>query len=468
MNSYDVVVIGSGPGGYVAAIRCSQLGMKTAIIEKYSTLGGTCLNVGCIPSKALLSSSHHYEEATKHFADHGIEIPGDIKVNLEKMIGRKQAVVDQTTGGIDFLMKKNNIEVYEGLGSFKDATHVNITKNDGSTETIEAKNIIIATGSKPSNLPFIELDKERIITSTEALKLKEIPKHMIVIGGGVIGLELGQVYYRLGAQVTVIEYQDRILPTMDAGLSKELNKVFKKAKCKMQISHKVQSVERKGDEVIVKAENKKGEVVEFKGDYCLVSVGRRPYTDGLNAEAAGVKINDRGQVKVNEHLQTSASNIYAIGDVIKGAMLAHKAEEEGVFVAEILAGQKPHIDYNLIPGVVYTWPEVAAVGKTEEELKAGNIEYKVGQFPFRALGRARASGDIDGFVKILADKMTDEVLGIHMIGARCADLIAEAVTAMEFRASAEDISRYSHAHPTFAEAIKEAALAATDDRALHT
>ena len=468
MNSYDVVVIGSGPGGYVAAIRCSQLGMKTAIIEKYSTLGGTCLNVGCIPSKALLSSSHHYEEATKHFADHGIEIPGDIKVNLEKMIGRKQAVVDQTTGGIDFLMKKNNIEVYEGLGSFKDATHINITKNEGSTETIEAKNIIIATGSKPSNLPFIELDKERIITSTEALKLKEIPKHMIIIGGGVIGLELGQVYYRLGAQVTVIEYQDRILPTMDAGLSKELNKVFKKAKCKMQMSHKVQSVERKGDEVIVKAENKKGEVVEFKGDYCLVSVGRRPYTDGLNAEAAGVKINDRGQVKVNEHLQTSASNIYAIGDVIKGAMLAHKAEEEGVFVAEILAGQKPHIDYNLIPGVVYTWPEVAAVGKTEEELKAGNIEYKVGQFPFRALGRARASGDIDGFVKILADKMTDEVLGVHMIGARCADLIAEAVTAMEFRASAEDISRYSHAHPTFAEAIKEAALAATDDRALHT
>ena len=467
MNSYDVVVIGSGPGGYVAAIRCSQLGMKTAIIEKYSTLGGTCLNVGCIPSKALLSSSHHYEEATKHFADHGIEIPGDIKVNLEKMIGRKQAVVDQTTGGIDFLMKKNNIEVYEGLGSFKDATHVNITKNDGSTETIEAKNIIIATGSKPSNLPFIELDKERVITSTEALKLKEIPKHMIVIGGGVIGLELGQVYYRLGAQVTVIEYQDRILPTMDAGLSKELNKVFKKAKCKMQMSHKVQSVERKGDEVIVKAENKKGEVVEFKGDYCLVSVGRRPYTDGLNAEAAGVKINDRGQVEVNEHLQTSASNIYAIGDVIKGAMLAHKAEEEGVFVAEILAGQKPHIDYNLIPGVVYTWPEVAAVGKTEEELKAENIEYKVGQFPFRALGRARASGDIDGFVKILADKTTDEVLGVHMIGARCADLIAEAVTAMEFRASAEDISRYSHAHPTFAEAIKEAALAATDDRALH-
>ena len=465
MNSYDVAIIGSGPGGYVAAIRCAQLGMKTAIIEKYSTLGGTCLNVGCIPSKALLSSSHHYEEATKHFSDHGIEIPGEIKVNLEKMIGRKQAVVDQTTGGIDFLMKKNKIDVYEGLGAFKDATHISIEGKDAGE--IEAKHIIIATGSKPSNLPFITLDKERIITSTEALKLKEIPKHMIVIGGGVIGLELGQVYYRLGSQVTVIEYLDRILPTMDAGLSKELNKVFKKAKCKMMLSHKVQSVERKGDEVIVKAENKKGEVIEFKGDYCLVSVGRRPYTAGLNTEAAGVKINDKGQVEVNEHLQTSASNIYAIGDVIKGAMLAHKAEEEGVFVAETIAGQKPHIDYNLIPGVVYTWPEVAAVGKTEEELKAENIEYKVGQFPFRALGRARASGDIDGFVKILADKTTDEVLGVHMIGARCADLIAEAVTAMEFRASAEDISRMSHAHPTFAEAVKEAALAATEDRPLH-
>lgn len=465
MKSYDVAIIGSGPGGYVAAIRCAQLGMKTAIIEKYTTLGGTCLNVGCIPSKALLSSSHHYEEATKHYEEHGIEIPGDIKVNLEKMIARKQAVVDQTTGGIDYLMKKNEIDVYEGLGSFKDATHIKIEGKDAGE--IEAKNIIIATGSKPSNLPFITLDKERVITSTEALKLKEIPKHMIVIGGGVIGLELGQVYYRLGSEVTVIEYMDRIIPTMDAGLSKELNKVFKKAKCNMMMSHKVQSVERKGDEVIVKAENKKGDIVEFKGDYCLVSVGRRPYTDGLNAEAAGVKINGKGQVEVNEHLQTSASNIYAIGDVIKGAMLAHKAEEEGVFVAETIAGQKPHIDYNLIPGVVYTWPEVAAVGKTEEELKSDNIDYKVGQFPFRALGRARASGDLDGFVKILADKTTDEVLGVHMIGARCADLIAEAVTAMEYRASAEDISRMSHAHPTFAEAVKEAALAATEDRALH-
>ncbi|MDT0607755.1 dihydrolipoyl dehydrogenase [Croceitalea rosinachiae] len=467
MSQYDVVVIGSGPGGYVAAIRCAQLGMKTAIIEKYSTLGGTCLNVGCIPSKALLDSSHHYEDAIKHFEEHGIEIPGTVKVNLEKMIGRKQAVVDQTTKGIEFLMNKNKIDVFNGLGSFKDATHINVIKTDGKTEIIEAKKVIIATGSKPSSLPFIEIDKERIITSTEALELKEIPKHMIVIGGGVIGLELGQVYKRLGAEVTVVEYMDRIIPGMDAALSKELMKVLKKQKVKFSLSHKVKSVERKGNQVIVKADDKKGQEVEFVGDYCLVSVGRRPYTDGLTAEAAGVKLDDKGRIEVNAHLQTNVSNIYAIGDVVKGAMLAHKAEEEGTMVAEILAGQKPHIDYNLIPGVVYTWPEVAAVGKTEEELKEAGIDYKVGQFPMRALGRARASMDIDGFVKILADKITDEVLGVHMIGARCADLITEAVTAMEFRASAEDIARMSHAHPTYAEAVKEAALAATEDRALH-
>lgn len=467
MSSYDVAVIGSGPGGYVAAIRCAQLGMKTAIIEKYATLGGTCLNVGCIPSKALLDSSHHYEDAVKHFEEHGIEIPGEIKVNLEKMVSRKQGVVDMTTKGIQFLMDKNKIEVFEGLGSFKDATHINIKKNNGKTETIEAKNIIIATGSKPSTLPFIKVDKERVITSTEALKLKEIPKHMIIIGGGVIGLELGQVYKRLGAEVTVVEYMDRIIPTMDAALSKELMKTMKKQKAKFALSHKVKSVERKGNEVIVKADNKKGEEVSFTGDYCLVAVGRSAYTDGLNLEAAGVKVEERGRVAVNAHLQTNVSNIYAIGDVIKGAMLAHKAEEEGTLVAEIMAGQKPHIDYNLIPGVVYTWPEVAAVGKTEEELKEAGVEYKVGQFPMRALGRSRASGDVDGFVKILADKKTDEVLGVHMIGARCADLITEAVTAMEFRASAEDIARMSHAHPTYAEAVKEAALAATADRALH-
>jgi len=465
MSKYDVAVIGSGPGGYVAAIRCAQLGMKTAIIEKYSTLGGTCLNVGCIPSKALLDSSHHYEDAVKHFKEHGIDIPGEIKVNLKQMIARKQGVVDTTTGGIDFLMKKNKIDVYEGVGSFKDATHITIKGKDKGE--IEATNIIIATGSKPSSLPFIKIDKERIITSTEALKLKEIPKHMIVIGGGVIGLELGQVYKRLGAEVSIVEYMDRIIPTMDAALSKELNKVFKKAKFKMNMSHKVKSVERNGDEVIIKADNKKGEEVEFKGDYCLVSVGRRPYTDGLNAEAAGVKLDDKGRIETNNHLQTNINNIYAIGDVVKGAMLAHKASEEGSLVAEIIAGQKPHIDYNLIPGVVYTWPEVAAVGKTEEELKEAGVAYKSGSFPMRALGRSRASMDTDGFVKILADEKTDEILGIHMIGARCADLIAEAVVAMEFRASAEDIARMSHAHPTFAEAIKEAALSATEDRALH-
>ncbi len=467
MSQFDVTVIGSGPGGYVAAIRSAQLGFKTAIIEKYPTLGGTCLNVGCIPSKSLLSSSHHYEEATKHFEEHGIEITGEVKVNLEKMIARKQAVVDQTSSGVKYLMDKNKITVLEGVGSFEDATHVKVTKNDGSSEVIESKYTIIATGSKPSNLPFIKLDKDRIITSTEALKLKKIPKHLVIIGGGVIGIELGQVYLRLGAQVSVVEYMDRIIPGMDASLSKELTKVLKKQGMKFYVSHKVQSVERNGNAVHVKAENKKGELLELEGDYALVSVGRSPYTKGLAAEKAGVKLTERGQVEVNGHLQTTASNIYAIGDVVRGAMLAHKAEEEGVMVAEILAGQKPHIDYNLIPGVVYTWPEVAAVGKTEEELKETGVAFKAGSFPFKALGRARASGDTDGFVKILADATTDEILGVHMIGARCADLIAEAVIAMEYRASAEDISRMSHAHPTFAEAIKEAALAATDNRALH-
>ncbi|ESU28275.1 dihydrolipoyl dehydrogenanse [Flavobacterium limnosediminis JC2902] len=466
MSSFDVVVIGSGPGGYVAAIRCAQLGMKTAIIEKYSTLGGTCLNVGCIPSKAMLASSHHYEEL-QHFADHGIEVSGDVKVNLEKMVARKQAVVDQTSGGVKYLMDKNNITVYNGVGSFENATTVNVTKADGSVEKVEAKNVIIATGSKPSSLPFIKIDKERIITSTEALKLPKVPEHLVIIGGGVIGLELGQVYLRLGAKVSVVEFMDRIIPGMDGGLSKELTKVLKKQGMKFYTSHKVQAVDRAGEGVVVKAENAKGEIITLEGDYALVSVGRRPYTDGLNADKAGVKVTERGQIEVNDHLQTTASNIYAIGDVVRGAMLAHKAEEEGVMVAEFLAGQKPHIDYNLIPGVVYTWPEVAAVGKTEEQLKEAGVAYKSGSFPFKALGRARASADIEGFVKILADAKTDEVLGIHMIGARAADLIAEAVTAMEFRASAEDISRMSHAHPTFAEAIKEAALAATENRALH-
>ena len=467
MSSFDVVVIGSGPGGYVAAIRCSQLGFKTALIEKYSTLGGTCLNVGCIPSKALLDSSHHYHDATKHMAEHGVEISGEIKFNIDQMMARKVKVVDQNVVGIKYLMDKNKITVFEGVGAFEDATHIKITKTDGSSETVEAKNTIIATGSKPSTLPFIKIDKEKIITSTEALKLKEVPKHLVVIGGGVIGLDLGQVYLRLGAQVSVVEYLDRIIPGMDASLSKELTKVLKKQGMKFYTSHKVKSVERNGDGVQVQAENAKGETITLDGDYALVSVGRKPFTEGLNVEKAGVKITERGMIEVNDHLQTNVPNIYAIGDVVRGAMLAHKAEEEGVFVAEVIAGQKPHIDYNLIPGVVYTWPEVAAVGKTEEQLKEAGVEYKVGSFPFKALGRSRASGDTDGFVKILADAKTDEVLGIHMLGARTADLIAEAVVAMEFKASAEDIARMSHAHPTYAEAMKEAALAATENRAIH-
>ncbi len=464
MNQYDVAVIGSGPGGYVCAIRCAQLGMKTAIIEKYSTLGGTCLNVGCIPSKALLDSSHQYHDAIHKFEAHGINI-GTPSVDFGQMIKRKQGVVDQMTKGIDFLMKKNKIDVYTGMGSFVNATTLQI---DGEkSEKIEAKNIVIATGSKPMSFPGMEIDKDRIISSTEALSLKEIPKHLIVIGGGVIGLELGSVYKRLGADVSVVEYAPSIISTMDAGLGKELTRVLKKSKMKFHLNHKVTSVTNTGKGVVIKAEGKKGEVT-LEGDYCLVSVGRKPYTDGLGAENAGVKLDDRGRVETNDHLQTSVPNIYAIGDVVKGAMLAHKAEEEGVLVAEMLAGQKPHINYNLIPGVVYTWPEVASVGKTEEELKAAGVEYKAGQFPFRANGRAVAGMDLDGFVKILADKETDEVLGAHMIGARAADMIAEVAVAMEFRASAEDIARTCHAHPTTSEVTKEAALAATENRAIHS
>ncbi|MBE7651888.1 dihydrolipoyl dehydrogenase [Tenacibaculum finnmarkense] len=463
---YDLIVIGSGPGGYIAAIRAAQLGSKVAIIEKYSTLGGTCLNVGCIPSKALLDSSHHYYDAVHHFDAHGITVEKP-SFDFTKMVDRKANIVETTTGGIKYLMDKNQITVHEGLGSFEDATHVKVTKNDGTSEVIEGTNIIIATGSKPSTLPFIKLDKERVITSTEALKLKEVPKHLLVIGGGVIGLELGSVYKRLGADVTVIEYAPKITPTMDADVSKELTKVLKKQGMKINANHGVTSVERNGDEVIVKATNKKGEEVTFTGDYCLVAVGRKAFTKGLDLEKAGVKLTDRGMIDVNDHLQTSASNIYAIGDVVRGAMLAHKAEEEGVVVAEFLAGQKPHIDYNLIPGIVYTWPEVAAVGKTEQELKDADVAYKVGKFSMRALGRSRASGDLDGFVKVLADKNTDEVLGVHMVGARVADLIMEAAVAMEFRASAEDLARICHGHPTYSEAIKEAAKGAWDGKPLN-
>ena len=465
-QSYDLVVIGSGPGGYVCALRAAQLGMKTALVEKSATLGGTCLNVGCIPSKSLLDSSEHFYQAKKTFKEHGIDISEPV-VNMEQMITRKASVVQQTCDGVQYLMDKNKIDVHQGWGRFEDAQTVVVAKEDGSEESLSTKNVVIATGSEPGNLPFITLDGERIITSTEALELKEVPSHMIIIGGGVIGLELGSVYARLGAQVSVVEYADRIIPGMDSSMSKELMKSMKKLGVKFFTSHQVNEVTRNGDEVTVKAKDKKGNVVEWTGDRCLVSVGRRPFTDKLGLAKAGLETDERGRIPVNAHLQTTKPHIYAIGDVVRGAMLAHKAEEEGVLVAEYMAGQKPHIDYNLIPNVVYTWPEVAGVGKTEEQLKEEKADYKTGQFPIRALGRARASMDIEGMVKILADAKTDEVLGVHIISARAADMIAEAVVAMEFRASAEDIARISHAHPTYMEAVKEAALDATEKRPLH-
>ena len=464
---YDVAIIGSGPGGYVAAIRCAQLGMKTAIIEKYDTLGGTCLNVGCIPSKALLDSSEHYHNAAHKFETHGIKL-SNLKVDMPQMIQRKDDVVDQTCKGVEFLMKKNKIDVLHGHGSFVSASKIKVTKEDGSSSEIDTKKVIIATGSKPITPPAFAYDKNRVITSTEALNIKKVPKRMIVIGAGVIGLELGSVYARLGTEVEVIEYQDRILPGMDKDCAKELQRSLKKIGVKFHLKHMVTGVKATKTSVTVDFQKRDTEdVIQTKADYCLVAIGRRAYTDNLGLENVGITTDDRGRIEVDNHLQTNVPNVFAIGDVIKGAMLAHKAEEEGVLVAEFLAGQKPHIDYNLVPNVIYTWPEVAAVGKTEEQLKAAAVNYKSGQFPMRALGRARASMDTDGFVKILADAQTDEVLGVHMIGARAADLIAEAVTAMEFRASAEDIARMSHSHPTYAEAIKEAALAATENRALH-
>lgn len=466
MEKFDVTVIGSGPGGYVAAIRCAQLGMKTAIIERYSTLGGTCLNVGCIPSKALLDSSEHFHNATHTFTEHGIDVK-EVKVNLKQMIRRKGDVVKQNCDGIAFLMKKNKITVFTGHGSFVDKNTIEIAAEDGKKTQIESAKTIIATGSKPSTLPGIEIDKKRVITSTEALELTEVPKHMVIIGGGVIGLELGSVYARLGAKISVVEFTGGIIGTMDASLGKELQKSLKKLGFEFYFNHKVTGTSAKAKEVTVTAENAKGEKVEIKGDYCLVSVGRKPYTDNLGLDKAGVKVDNRGRIETDDHLQTNVAGIYAIGDVVKGAMLAHKAEEEGVFVAETMAGQKPHINYNLIPGVVYTWPEVAAVGYTEEQLKEQGKKYRTGSFPFKASGRARASMDMDGFVKVLADETTDEILGVHMIGPRVADMIAEAVVAMEYRASAEDISRMSHAHPTYTEAMKEACLDATGKRALH-
>jgi dihydrolipoamide dehydrogenase len=462
---YDVIVIGSGPGGYVCAIRCAQLGFKTAIIEKYNTLGGTCLNVGCIPSKALLDSSEHFHNAANHFKEHGIDISEPI-ANITQMIKRKSGVVKSNVDGIAYLMKKNKIDVHTGVGSFIDKHTVKVTSTDGKETKLEADKIVIATGSKPTPLPFAPFDKKRIISSTEALELKEIPKHLIVIGGGVIGMELGSVYARIGSKVSVVEFLDSIIPTMDSTMGKELLRSTKKLGIDFHLGHKVTGIDAKGKEVIVTAEDKQGKGLELKGDYCLVSIGRRPYTEGLGLENVGIEL-ERGMIPVDDHLKTKVDHIYAIGDVVRGAMLAHKAEEEGVMVAEQMAGQKPHINYLLIPGVVYTWPEVASVGYTEEQLKEKGIAYKMGSFPYKALGRARASMDLDGLVKILADKTTDEILGVHIIGARAADMIAAGVTAMEFRASAEDVSRMSHAHPTYMEAVKEACLAATENRPIH-
>ena len=465
--SYDVTVIGSGPGGYVAAIRAAQLGLKTAIIERYNALGGTCLNVGCIPSKALLDSSEHYHNAREKFALHGIGIK-ELSLDMPQMIKRKSEVVDQTVKGLEFLMKKNKIDVHTGHGSFITKNKIKITGEKGKITEIETDKVIIATGSKPITPPAFNYDKKRVITSTEALNITKVPKKMVIIGGGVIGLELGSVFARLGTQIDVVEYLDRIIPGMDKDCGRELSRALKKLGMKFYLKHMVTAVKGTSRSVTVDVQKRDSdETFQLKADYCLVAIGRRPYTDNLGLENIGVEKDDKGRIQVDEHLETNVKGVYAIGDVIKGAMLAHKAEEEGVLVAETIAGQKPHIDYNLIPGVVYTWPEVAAVGKTEEELKEAGVPYKTGKFPMKALGRARASTDTEGMVKILAHEETDEILGVHMVGPRTADMIAEAVALMEFRASAEDAARMSHAHPTYTEAFKEAALAATDNRPIH-
>lgn len=465
---YDVIVIGSGPGGYVAAIRCAQLGMRTAIVERYPTLGGTCLNVGCIPSKALLDSSEHYYAAKHHFKTHGIDLK-DLKVNMPQMIRRKNQVVLENNKGVEFLMKKNKVDVYHGHASFLTPKTIQVAQKEEGNLMLEARNVIIATGSKPTVPAHFNYDKKRVITSTEALNIEQVPGKMLIIGGGVIGLELGSVYARLGTEVSVVEYMDRILPTMDADCSRELSKSLKALGIQFYLRHAVTEVTPTKTQVKVVAQSRDDESkkLTFEADYCLVSIGRRPYTDGLGLENIGLALDEKGRIPVNDHLETAVPGVYAIGDVIRGAMLAHKAEEEGVFVAERLAGQKPHIHYHLIPNVVYTWPEVAGVGHTEEELKEKGVPYKVGKFPFRALGRARASMDLDGMAKVIAHAETDEILGVHIVGARAADMIAEAVALMEFRASAEDAARMSHAHPTYTEAFREAALAATANRPIH-
>lgn len=459
-DKFDVIVIGAGPGGYVAAIRCAQLGLKTACVEKRKTLGGTCLNIGCIPSKALLHASEKYEDAAHHMGDMGIETSA--KVNLKKMMGFKDSVVDSNTKGIEFLFKKNKITRIEGTGKIAAKDKVEV---DGTT--YEADNIIIATGSDVISLPGIEIDEKKIVSSTGALALDKVPKSMIVIGGGVIGLELGTVYRRLGADVTVVEYLDQILPGMDGEVRKEAEKIFKKQGITFKTGAKVTSAKAGSKGVDLTVEPAKGGAEEkISAEIVLMAVGRKPYIEGLGLESVGVKLDERGRVEVDEFFETSVEGIYAIGDVIKGPMLAHKAEDEGVVLAEMLAGQSGHIDYGCIPGVVYTWPEVANVGQSEEQLKDAGIAYNAGKFPFMANGRARAMNMIDGFVKILACAKTDKVLGAHIIGPNAGDLIQEVVSVMEFDGTAEDIARTCHAHPTLTEVVKEAALA-VHKRPLH-
>lgn len=465
-NNFDIVVIGSGPGGYVAAIRAAQLGYRTAIVEKYDVLGGTCTNVGCIPSKALLDTTEHYHNILHKGEKMGIEAQ-ELKLNFTTLIARKNNVVKQNTDGLAYLMKKNKIQVITGTGSFVNNNQIAVKSTNGAQQTVTAQYFIIATGSKPSSLPGITIDKERIITSTEALSLKEKPGSMVIIGGGIIGVEMASVYSRIGVQVTIVEYSDSLIPTMERELGPALQKLLAKNGIEILLSSKVQGAKNNGTSATVTYLDKTGATQEITADYCLVAVGRKPYTTGLGLENTGVQLDERGRVKVNEKLQTAVTNIYAIGDVIDGPMLAHKAEEEGAFVAETINGKHPHIKYHLIPGVVYTWPEVAGAGYTEEQLKEKGIDYRKAKFPFIASGRARAADETDGFVKVLSDPKYGEVLGVHIIGARAADLIAQAVIAMEFEVTDVEMGRISYAHPTFSEALKDAYLAVSGQGAVN-
>ena len=464
-NNFDVLVIGGGPGGYVCAIRAAQLGLKTACVESRGALGGTCLNIGCIPSKSLLNLSENFHKAKKDFNNQGIEI-SDIKLNIEKMMSNKNKSIQTLTKGVEFLFKKNKVTYLKGKGVLFSSNDV-VVYNDNKKENFKAKNIVIATGSDVATIPGITIDEKNIVSSTGALSLDKVPKKLVVIGGGYIGLEMGSVWSRLGSEVTVIEYLDHITPGMDKEISKEFQKILNKQGIKFRLNSKVNSVNKQSNSLIVEfTDNKTLKTEKAEADKVLVAVGRKPYTEGLNLSKIGIKKDKKGRIEVNEKLQTSVKNIYAIGDVIKGPMLAHKAEDEGIAVAEVIAGQAGHVNYDVIPGVIYTSPEVATVGKTEEQLKLEKISYKVGKFPFLANSRAKVNNETDGFVKILADDKTDKVLGVHIIGSHCGNMIAEMALAMEFGASAEDIARTCHAHPTHTEAIKEAALA-VDKRPIH-